>query len=85
MSIIILKYNIFKINKQKEIYAKLEQEKTVRLTPDVRTAIEKTGPNRFKSRYGSVEWSIILIEGQPHLARREQQDSERQEKLADKE
>jgi hypothetical protein len=71
--------------KQEEINSKLANSKLVKVTPEIRAAIEKTGHNKFKSRYGSVEWSIVMIEGQPHLARREQQEMERQEKLADKE
>ena len=71
--------------KHEEIASKLASDKLIKVTPEIRAVIEKTGHNKFKSRYGSVEWSIVMIEGQPHLARREQQDMERQEKVADKE
>jgi hypothetical protein len=73
------------VERQKEVHKRMATVKMIKLTPEVRRAVEKIGNNRFRSRYGSIEWSIVEFEGQPHLARREIADEAREEKVGEKE
>jgi len=71
-------------SKRKQIAEKMKKSKYIRMTPDVRACVEKIGSNRYRSRFGSVEWSIQIIDGEPHLARRDTDEDGRSEKLGDK-
>ncbi|GEM_PF-6150396 len=68
--------------KRKEIQRRLASSRLVKLTPDVKKEVEKIGQNTYRTKTGSVEWSIILVDGQPHLARREVDEEGREEKIA---
>lgn len=71
-------------SKRKQIAEKMKKSKYIRMTPDVRACVEKIGSNRYRSRFGAIEWSIQMIDGEPHLARRDTDEDGRSEKLGDK-
>lgn len=54
-----------------KLIEKMNNSNLIKLTPDVKASLIRLGNNRFVSRYGSVEWSIVMIDGQPHLARKD--------------
>ncbi len=70
------------IDKQTEIERRMAKSRIIKFTPEVRRMVEKVGKNTFKNRYGSVEWSIILVDGIPHLARKDTPEDERGTKIA---
>lgn len=69
-------------NKKKELLKKLRKAKYIPFTPAVRACVEKVGSNRFRTKFGSVEWMIKMINGQPHLARIEKDTKDGEKKKA---
>lgn len=68
------------IDKLTEVERRMARSKIIKLTPEVRKAVERVTPTTYRSKFGSVEWSIVMVDGQPHLARRDTDDSK--ERLA---
>jgi hypothetical protein len=68
------------LEKQTEAEKKLASSKIVKFTPEIKKAVKKIGKNTYRNKYGSIEWSIILVDGQPHLARRDFDDEDREKK-----
>ena len=56
---------------EQKMAERLKTSKLIRFTPTVRASIDKIGPNTYRSKYGQIEWSIQMVDGEPHLARRE--------------
>lgn len=73
------------LERQSEVEKKLATSKLVKLTPEVKKAVRKVNSSTYRNKFGSVEWSIVLVDGQPHLARRDLDDEGREEKLANPE
>lgn len=74
------KSSIIEDEKRKEIQKRLASSRIIRFTPEVKREVEKIGQNTYRTKTGSVEWSIVLVDGQPHLARREYDEEEREKK-----
>lgn len=73
------------LEKRNDAEKKLASSRIVKFTPEIKKAVKKIGNNTYRTKYGSVEWSIVLVDGQPHLARRDYDDETEKQKIANPE
>lgn len=60
------------------------KESVVRITPAIRQSMERVGMNTFRNKTAGTIWKIVMRDDIPHLARIDEDDLDRDTKIARK-